>query len=140
MQGLAAPPGKQLRAEFAVEHPGLVGLGDRRKAKHLPIFLRQHMACEIVFVQPVHDQDDRTAAGVVEPAVEGMVEPVVRRLALDLGERLLGLQRGNISAILSTDSMCEIRFTDRLYLRLRSGPPGLFFCCSERGSPPLFLA
>jgi hypothetical protein len=44
-------------------------------------------------VQPVHDQDDRTAPGVVEPAVKGVVEPVVDRLPLGLREGLLGLQR-----------------------------------------------
>ena len=44
-------------------------------------------------MQPVHDHDDRTAAGVVQPAVEGVVEPVVGRLPLGLRQRLLGLQR-----------------------------------------------
>jgi hypothetical protein len=44
-------------------------------------------------VQAVHDQHDRTAELVVEPAVEGAVVPFVRRLALGLRQRLLGLQR-----------------------------------------------
>jgi hypothetical protein len=51
------------------------------------------MARKIVLVQPVHDHDDRPAPGVVQPAVEGVVEPVVRRLPLGLRQRLLGLQR-----------------------------------------------
>jgi hypothetical protein len=44
-------------------------------------------------VQPVHDQDDRTRPGVVQSAVEGMIEPVVRRLPLGLRQGLLGFQR-----------------------------------------------
>jgi hypothetical protein len=42
------------------------------------------MTGEIVFVQPVHDQHDRTRQLVVEPAVTGMVTPLVGRLALCL--------------------------------------------------------
>ena len=51
------------------------------------------MAREIVLVQPVHDHDDRPAPGVVQPAVKGVVKPVVGRLALGLREGFLGLQR-----------------------------------------------
>ena len=71
----------------------LVVLGDRRKAHDLPRLLRQHMAGEIVLVQPVHDQHDRTRELVVESAVEGVVVPFVGRLALGLRQGLLGLQR-----------------------------------------------
>jgi hypothetical protein len=41
----------------------------------------------------VHDQHDRTRELVVEAAVEGVVVPLVGRLALRLRQRLLGLQR-----------------------------------------------
>jgi hypothetical protein len=44
-------------------------------------------------VQAVHDQHDRTAELVVEPAVEGVVVPLVGGLPLGLRQRLLGLQR-----------------------------------------------
>ncbi len=44
-------------------------------------------------MQAVHDQHDRTPELVVEPAVEGVVVPFVRRLALGLRQGLLGLQR-----------------------------------------------
>jgi len=80
----AALPGKHVLAQLAVERPDLVVFGDRRKAHDLPILLRHHVAGEIVLVQPVHDQDDRTAAGVVQPAVKGVVEPVVGCLPLSL--------------------------------------------------------
>ena len=44
-------------------------------------------------MQPVHDQDDRTLLRVVQPAVEGVVVPLVRRPPLGLRQGLLGLQR-----------------------------------------------
>ena len=43
-------------------------------------------------MQPVHDQDDRTLLRVVQPAVEGVVVPLVRRPPLGLRQGLLGLQ------------------------------------------------
>ena len=70
----------------------LVVIGDRRDTHDLPRFLGQHVADEIVLVQPVHDQDDGARLLVVEAAVKGVVEPLVGRLALDLRQRLLGLQ------------------------------------------------
>ena len=73
-----------LRPQHRVDHQRLVLLGDCREAHDLPRLLRQHVADEIVFVQPVHDEDDRARELVVQPAVEGVVEPVVRRLALGL--------------------------------------------------------
>jgi hypothetical protein len=44
-------------------------------------------------VQPVHDQHDRTRELVVEPAVKGVVVPLIGSLALGLRQRVLGLQR-----------------------------------------------
>jgi hypothetical protein len=44
-------------------------------------------------VQAVHDQHDGPGELVVEAAVEGVVVPFVRRLALGLRQGLLGLQR-----------------------------------------------
>ena len=43
-------------------------------------------------MQPVHDQRDGTRELVVQRAVEGVVAPLVRRLALYLRQRLLGLR------------------------------------------------
>ena len=84
VQCLAGPPGKRVRPQLRIEGVGLVVLDDRRKAHDLPILLRQHVAREIVFVQPVHDQDDRSRPDVVQSTVEGVVEPVVGCLALGL--------------------------------------------------------
>ena len=44
-------------------------------------------------MQPLHDDDDGAMALVVEPAVEGMVVPLVGGLPLRVRERLLRLQR-----------------------------------------------
>src|SRR5438270_8517336 len=50
-------------------------------------------ADEIVLVQPLHDDHDGAVPLVIEPAVEGVVVPLVGGLPLRLGERLLRLQR-----------------------------------------------
>jgi len=84
-------PGDAAALQRRLDHVRLVVLGDRREAHDLPWLLRQHVADQVVFVQPVHDQDDRTLPLVVEARVEGVVEPLVRCLALGLRECLFGL-------------------------------------------------
>src|SRR5271166_1532152 len=93
VQCLAPPTGKMPRSPYRLDRVGFVLLGDRREAHDLPIFLGQHVADEIVLVQPVHDQDDGTLLLVVQSAVEGMVEPLVGSPPLGLRQGLLGLQR-----------------------------------------------
>jgi hypothetical protein len=44
-------------------------------------------------VQPVHNQDNGTRPRVVQPAVEGVVVPLVGSLPLGLRQGLLGFQR-----------------------------------------------
>jgi hypothetical protein len=41
VQCLAALPGKRVPSQFRIERPGLVVLGDRRKAHDLPVLLRR---------------------------------------------------------------------------------------------------
>ena len=60
MQGLARFAAEGLPAEHGLDPVQLVLLGDRREAHDLPRLLRQHVAGEVVLVQPVHDQDDGT--------------------------------------------------------------------------------
>jgi hypothetical protein len=52
---------------------------------------------QVVLVQPVHDQDDRTRKLVVQSAAERVVVPLVGRLPLGLRERFLGLQRSSMT-------------------------------------------
>ncbi len=51
------------------------------------------MADEIVFVQPLHDDDDRAFGLVVQARIERSVEPLVDGGAAALGHRVDGLQR-----------------------------------------------
>ena len=71
----------------------LVLLGDRREADDFPLLLREHMANEIVLVQSLHNDDQGAGTFVVEPAVERVAEPIVGRLPLGVGQRILRLQR-----------------------------------------------
>jgi hypothetical protein len=93
MQGLARLPAKGLLPEHRFDPVQLVIIGDCREVHHLPRLLLQYMAGEVVLVQAVHDQHDGAPELVVEAAVEGVVVPLVRRLALGLRQGLLGLQR-----------------------------------------------
>jgi hypothetical protein len=70
MQGLALTTPVTLPPPDRLDLVHLIGFGDRRKAHDLPRLLGEHMADEVVLVQPLHDDDDGTTALVVEPAVE----------------------------------------------------------------------
>ena len=74
--------GKRVPSQIGLECSGLVVLGDRRKAHNLPILLRQHVTNQIVFMQPVHDQDDSARPVVAQPTVEGVVIPIIGGLPL----------------------------------------------------------
>src|SRR3984893_19222550 len=89
VQRLARPPGEALRSPDRVNLVHLVGFGDRREAYHLPRLLPEHMADEVVLVQPLHDDDDGAAAFFVEPTLEGVVETLVGGVSPRVGERLL---------------------------------------------------
>src|SRR5437868_12344489 len=57
-QGLALTAPEALLSPDGLDSVHLVGLGDRRKAQDLPTLLREHMADEIVLVQPLHADHD----------------------------------------------------------------------------------
>src|SRR3981189_1217767 len=57
-----------------------------------PRLLPEHVADEVVLVQPLHDDDDAPSALVVEPAVEGVGVPIIGGIPSRLGERLLRLR------------------------------------------------
>jgi hypothetical protein len=93
VQRLAQTAGKTSRSPDRLDPVHLVGFGDRRKAQNFPGLQRKDVADEVGLVQPLHDNDNSAAALVVEPAVQGVDEPVVGGVALRRGERLLRLQR-----------------------------------------------
>jgi hypothetical protein len=82
-----------LPSEHGRDPVQLVLVGNRREPHDLPILLRQHVAHQIILVQPVHDQHDGAGKLVVEAAVEGVVIPFVGRPALRLRQGFLGLER-----------------------------------------------
>ena len=65
----------------------LIGFGDGRKAHDFPGLLLEDVANEIVLVQPLHDDHDGALTLVVEPAVEGVAEPIIGGLPLRVHER-----------------------------------------------------
>src|SRR5262249_55378840 len=71
--------------------PALVELGlgwelDMRPRSRL---LREHVPGEIHIVEPLHDQDDCSRCGIVQPRAKRSVEVAIRCLALRIAERLL---------------------------------------------------
>ena len=93
VQRLALTAGEAPRSPDRLDLVRFVSFGDRRKAQNLPVLLRQDVTDEVIFVQPLHDDDDGAALFIVLPAVEGVVVPLVGHLPLRVGERLLRLQR-----------------------------------------------
>jgi hypothetical protein len=69
-----------------------VGLGDRGKREDVPAFSSQDVADEIVFVQPLHDDDDYALGFVVQAGIERSVEPFVGGDAAALRHRVAGFQ------------------------------------------------
>jgi len=88
VQNLALTAREGLRSPDRLNLVHLLHFGDRRKAQGVPGFLREDVADEIVFVQPLHDDHNSAVALVIKPAVEGVVVPFVGGLPLRLGERL----------------------------------------------------
>ena len=87
------PAGEASRPERSLNAMLLVRFGDGRKADHLPGLLLEHVADQIVLVQPLHDQHDRAMALVVQPAVERMLVPGVGGSTLRVRQGLIRLER-----------------------------------------------
>ena len=62
MQGFTLPAGKGSWSPDRLDPVHLVRFGDRRKAHDLPLLLGEDMADQVVFVQPLHDDDNGPAA------------------------------------------------------------------------------
>jgi hypothetical protein len=92
VQGFAPAADEAFGSPDRLDVVRLVSFGDRRKGHNLPRLLAQHMADQIIFVQPLHDDDNGAVLFVVLPAVEGVIVPVVSGVPLGVGERLLGFQ------------------------------------------------
>jgi hypothetical protein len=55
VQSLAPTAREASRSPDRLDPVHLVGFGDRRKAQDLPMLLREEVADEVIFVQPLHD-------------------------------------------------------------------------------------
>ena len=62
----------------------LVRLGDGGQIEMIPTTLAEQLACEIILVQALHDQNDRSVALVVETGHQRVGEPLVDVAATDL--------------------------------------------------------
>jgi len=68
-------------------------LGNHREGDHLPRLMFEHVPDKVVLVEPLHDQNDAAGLLVIEATEQGVVVPFVDRLALRIGESLVGLER-----------------------------------------------
>src|SRR6202035_26931 len=73
----AGPSFERPASERRLDDMPFVGLGDRGKREDVPAFSSQDVADEIVFVQPLHDDDDFALGFVVQAGIERSVEPFV---------------------------------------------------------------
>src|SRR5436305_12861570 len=93
MESLARATRKVHCSVGSLNYVRLILLRDGRKANHIPRFQAKHMADKIVFMQSLHDEDNASLSLIVEPTVQGVIEPVVDGLALGVRKSLLGFQR-----------------------------------------------
>src|ERR1700693_191001 len=71
---------------------GFVFFRNGWKPHKLPVFLLQYVPHQIVLMQTLHNDDYAATPLIVQPAVEGVIEPFVRCIALRFGECLIGLE------------------------------------------------
>src|SRR5205823_970941 len=83
MQDLALSAREGLRSADRLNLVHLVLLGDRRKAHDVPRFLREDVADEIVFVQPLHYDHNRAVALVGELLAIADTEELDRRIVAE---------------------------------------------------------
>jgi len=93
MQRLTLPVPKASQSPDRFDPVHLVGFSDRRNAHDLPRLLGEHMADEVVLVQPLHDDDYPAGAFVIEPAVQRVGKPFIGGFALYVGKSLVRPQR-----------------------------------------------
>src|ERR1700760_4904578 len=71
----------------------LPGLCDRREVENLPIALTESVSDEVILMYALHHNNDAARILVFEPTEQGIVEPVIRKIALGRRQRVGRLQR-----------------------------------------------
>lgn len=96
----------------------------------VPALLSHDMADEIVLVQALHDDDDHALRLVVEARVQGAVKPLIGRLALNVGNGFVGLER-----IVDNDQIGAATGQDAVYRSRKTGAPPVVVssCSAARG-------
>ncbi len=89
VESFASTTRKAPRSIRCLDHVDLIFFGNCGEPDHFPRFQDEDMANKIVLMQPPHDQNDAPSSLVVQPAIEGVVEPIVYRFPLGIGESLI---------------------------------------------------
>jgi hypothetical protein len=92
MQRLALAPPENTAAERCAVFVLLIFFRNRREPHHLPVFLAEHMANQVVLVEPLLDNDDRGCALVVLAAEQRVVVPIIGALTQDFRQGVRRLQ------------------------------------------------
>jgi hypothetical protein len=72
----------------------LVDFGDGWKTEDFPFTgLAGHEAGQIIRMEPLHNDDDRAGAFVIETGQQGVLEPFIAGVALGVGMSVVGLER-----------------------------------------------
>ena len=93
MEGVAGAARKRPLAERCRDDIALVDFRDRGQRDDFPAFLFEDMADQVVFMQPLHDDDDRSLVLFIEARVKRIVEPIVDASSAALRHRIGWLHR-----------------------------------------------
>src|SRR5208282_2896804 len=93
VEGFAGAARKRPLAERRRDDVALVDFRDRGQRDDFPAFLFEDMADQVVFMQPLHDDDDRSPVLFVEARVKRIVEPIVDASSAALRHRVGWLHR-----------------------------------------------
>src|SRR5579862_9523429 len=78
--------------EWTFDLVSFVPFRNGRQPEKSPFFLFKNMSDQVVFMQPLHNNDDAASALVIETAVQGVIKPLINRFALSLGKCLIRLE------------------------------------------------
>jgi hypothetical protein len=77
-----------------------------RETEDFPLPLLQHVAYEVILVQPLHNNDDAARILIIKAAVQRVLVPVIDGISLGFRHCFIGLQRVIDDHEVST-SACE---------------------------------
>jgi hypothetical protein len=84
MKSFASTPSDRARAVRSLDHMRFVLDRDGWEAEDFPLPLLQHVAHEVVLVQPLHNDDNAARILIIEAAVQSVLKPIIYGIALRL--------------------------------------------------------